>query len=75
MITFEFDKEDERLEIHGNREGLLYLANILTSMAEKKSSDHAHLMTIDWGGNLSNERQCMSNMLINHVKVYVWPNQ
>jgi hypothetical protein len=44
-------------------------------MAEKKYSDHVNLMTVDWGGNLSSELQCADNVLINHVKIFIWPNQ
>jgi len=42
MLTFEPDKENEKLEIHGDKEGLLKLAKILTEMAEQGSSEHGH---------------------------------
>ncbi len=74
MLTFELADDAEMLEIHGNREGLLHLAEILTALAEEKLPDHAHLMTEAWGGGgLSSEVQCLSNKLLNHVKIFVWP--
>ena len=75
FLTFELDKKDDKLEIHGNNEGLKYLANILSSMAEKQSADNVNLMIVDWGGNLSSELQCTSNELIKHVEIFLWPNQ
>ncbi len=33
MITFELSKSDEKLEIHGDRDGLLQLASILRELA------------------------------------------
>jgi hypothetical protein len=50
MLTFESNNCNEQLEIHGDKEGLLKLAKILTEMAEQKETDHRHLMTKDWGG-------------------------
>lgn len=74
MLTFELADDGERLEVHANREGLLRLAEILTSLAEEKLADHAHLMTEDWGGSgLTNETQGLNNTLLHHVKVFVWP--
>lgn len=74
MLTFELADAGERLEVHGDREGLLRIAEILKSLAEEKTPDHAHLMTEDWGGSgLTNEAQGLNNTLIHHVKVFVWP--
>lgn len=74
MLTFELADDAEMLEIHGNREGLLHFAKILTALAEEKLPDHVHIMTEDWGGSgLSNEAQGLSNKLLNHVKILVWP--
>ena len=42
LLTFELDNTG-LLEVHGNREGLLNLAKILTQLADEKSPDHAHL--------------------------------
>ncbi|WP_434111824.1 Imm32 family immunity protein [Methylocaldum sp. GT1TLB] len=74
MLTFELADNGERLEVHGDREGLRRLAEILTSLADEKRPDHAHLMTEDWGGSgLSNDIQGLNNTLLHHVKVFVWP--
>jgi hypothetical protein len=73
MLTFESDKENDKLEIHGDKEGLLKLAKTLTEMAEESSSEHRHLMTKDWGGSeLSNDKQGLDNNLYNHVKIFFW---
>ncbi len=73
MLTFESDKNDEQLEIHGDKEGLLKLAKILTQMAEQKESEHRHLMTKDWGGSeLNNDKQGLENHLYHHVKIFYW---
>lgn len=73
-LTFELADEAEMLEIHGNREGLLRLAEILTALAEEKVPDHTHLMTEAWGGRgLSSETQGISNKFLNHVKIFIWP--
>jgi hypothetical protein len=75
MLTFEFSAgEDETLELHGDREGLLRLASILTQLAESEEPDHVHLMTPDWGDTtLSAEPQGINATLFKHVKVCVWP--
>lgn len=73
MLTFELN-DAETLDVHGDREGLLRLASILTQLAESKEPDHVHLMTPDWGGTtLSAEPQGFDSTLFKHVKVCVWP--
>lgn len=73
MLTFESNKADEQLEIHGDKEGLLTLAKILIEMAEQKESEHRHLMTEDWGGSeLSSDKQGLNNDLCHHVKILFW---
>ena len=39
MLTFESNKDSEQLEVHGDSEGLLKLARILTEIAEQKASE------------------------------------
>jgi len=76
MLTFELADDAEKLEVHGNSEGFLQLAELLTNMAEAKRPDHVHLMTKDWGGNgLSSEAQGLQiqNTLLHHVKIFIWP--
>lgn len=73
MLTFESDKTNDQLEIHGDKEGLLKLAKILTDMAGQNESEHRHLMTQDWGGSeLTNEKQGLDNNLYHHVKIFFW---
>lgn len=73
LLTFEWNGENEMLEIHGNQAGLEKLRDAINSLLSKKSSDHVHLMTKDWGGDeLSCEKQCEENQTINHVKIFQW---
>lgn len=73
MLTFESADKGDRLEIHGDKEGLLRLAKIFTEMAEQEDSEHHHLMTKDWGGSeLSDEKQGLNNELYHHVKLFCW---
>ncbi|TON86747.1 methylhydantoinase [Vibrio parahaemolyticus] len=81
MLTFENDREDEKLDIHADIEGLKYLRTVIDSLieqSEKNGNEHIHLMSEDWGGpssGLSNEKQHPNNELIHHVKIYCWDNQ
>lgn len=76
MLTFEQNKDDERIEIHADREGLLKLADILTALADENSADHVHLITEDWGGSgLTNKAQGERNTLAHHVKIFFWPKK
>jgi hypothetical protein len=73
MLTIEWSKEDERLEIHGDEEGLSHLAQLVQSLANQKEPEHVHLMSEAWGGDtLGNEKQNENNELINHVKIFKW---
>jgi len=74
MLTFEWVEESETLEIHGNREGLLYLAQRLALLAEHQGRDHEHFMTEAWGGwEISAERNNFEATQISHVRVCKWP--
>jgi len=76
MLTFELTDDRSRVEVHGDREGLLLLAQTLFDLAGKSSPDHVHLMTSEWGGSgLTSIRQGLSNGLINQVKLFIWPKQ
>ena len=61
LLAFEKDKEDDRLIIHADSEGVRILIkslNHLLDKIEKGTADHDHLMTDDWGGwELSNENK------------------
>tara|TARA_R110000868_G_scaffold368973_1_gene632215 strand:- start:2025 stop:2252 length:228 start_codon:yes stop_codon:yes gene_type:complete len=73
MLTFESNDDSEQVEVHGDKEGLLMLAKILTDMAEKGESGSRNLMTKDWGGGeLSNDKQRLDNTLWHHVKIFFW---
>jgi len=73
MLTFETNVDNDRLEVHGDKDGLLKLAKILTDMADQNESEHRHLMTKDWGGlELSDEKQGLDNELCHHVKLFFW---
>ena len=73
LLTFEWDSKNETLEIHGNQKGLAKLRNVIDSLLAKTDNDHTHLMTENWGGNeLSDDKQCSENEIINHVKLFKW---
>ena len=73
VLTFEWDAKNEILEIHGNQKGLEKLKNVIDSLLAKTSNDHIHLMAKSWGGNeLSDDKQCSENEIINHVKLFKW---
>ena len=74
IVTFELNNEKDCIEIHGNSEGLKYLADIITKLSNK-NNDNEHLMTESWGGNeLSEKKIGINNDLINHVKIFCWEN-
>jgi hypothetical protein len=76
MLTFEWDKESEQLEIHMDKKGLNNLIAQLTKLASYDSEEHLHLMTDDWGGDeLSSEKQNSNAELIHHVKVFKWKDE
>lgn len=73
LLTFEWDKKNETLEIHANQNGLEKLKSMIDSLLSKSQPDHIHLMTKEWGGNeLSSPVQSSENEIINHVKVFKW---
>ena len=74
MLTFEFDKKSEKLEIHFDQEGLSQLILQLKKLENHDKQEHIHLMTNDWGGEeLTNMQQNLNANLIHHVAVYNWP--
>lgn len=72
LLTFEWDPNDEVLEIHGNRLGLKKLKETIENLLSKTSYDHVHLMNEDWRGELSDQKQCQENQLISQVKIFNW---
>ena len=76
LLTFEWDSKNETLEIHGDQKGLARLKSAIDLLLTKTDGDHIHLMTSKWGGNeLSDEKQCSENEIINHVKFFKWPQK
>jgi hypothetical protein len=75
MLTIELMPGRDGIEIHGDREGLLLLAQNLIDLAAKSSADHIHMMTAAWGGSgLNDVCQSPSNESIKHAKLVFWPN-
>lgn len=75
MLTVETTDNCRRVEIHGDKDGLMSLANYLIDLAESQSMDSAILTTYEWGGNgLSSSKQGFSNELINHLRIVIWPD-
>ena len=73
ILTFELDEKNELLEIHGNTEGLIFLKDKIDNLIKMKKNDHIHMMVSSWGGEeLSEEKQCVENTLVPHVKIYKW---
>lgn len=73
MLTFEWDKDSEQLEIHLDSKGLQALVKQINKMSDCEGNNHLHLMTDDWGGEeLSNEKQNAKSQLIHHVKIFKW---
>ena len=73
MLTFEWDKDSERLEIHADSDGLQELVDQVNKLKSVEGNEHLHLMTEDWGGDeLSNDKQNEESELINHVKIFKW---
>ncbi|MDJ0651879.1 MAG: Imm32 family immunity protein [Simkaniaceae bacterium] len=59
--------------MHGSEKGLEKLKDVIDSLMNKNNHDHIHLMTKSWGGDeLSDDKQCSENGLINHVKICKW---
>lgn len=71
LLTFEYDTDNERLEIHADLKGLIFLREQIDSLIKEGGS--IHLMTPNWGGDeLSMEKQGPQNILLNHVKMFCW---
>lgn len=72
VVSFEISKEDDTVEIHGNAEALLNLADKLKAIAAEKEG-HDHLQSKEWGGEeLSSTLVGEGNRLVHHVKVFCW---
>jgi hypothetical protein len=75
LLTFEWNRDDEVLEIHGNHNGFRKLGEIINDLLNRIDKDHTHIMTTEWGGeSLSSKKQNPKADLINHVKLMIWPD-
>ncbi|MEI6124527.1 MAG: Imm32 family immunity protein [Bacteroidota bacterium] len=75
LLTVEFNKDREAVEIHLNDLGIDFLIRTLKSLQLSQQNDHDHLMTQEWGGQeLTSERQNLDSnvQLINHLKIVYW---
>lgn len=72
MYCFEINKELGRVEIHGDSEGFLALADYLTHLANQKEPDSIDLMIQSWGGEMEDKPQGQGNKIIEHVKLCSW---
>lgn len=74
MLIFEFSENMKRLDVSGNKAGLLKFAQLLTELAGSKSSDYVYVLTKNFSGDelLSNEKEIhnSTSILLNCVKVY-----
>lgn len=79
LLTFEIDKDADQVFVHGDAKGLEFFAKSLLKIATQAKGgecSHEHFYTPEWGGDeLSSEVQSDETMLMNHVKVFGWPNK
>lgn len=76
MLTFEWDKDSETIEIHADKKGLNELVSQLKKLSDVEADDHLHLMTRDWGGEeLTSNKQNSNSELINHIKIFKWKDE
>jgi len=74
ILSFEFNKEMEVLEIHCNSDGLEYLESLLKHLKSQDDlPEHIHLMSPDWCGcDMSSGKIGDDNEKIHHVKIFKW---
>ena len=73
ILTFEWDDKHQKLEIHGNIEGIASLIKYLQKLLTPENQDHVHLLAPSLGGDdLTEVVQGKSNKLISNVKIFVW---
>ena len=71
LLTFEYDEETRKIEIHADRKGLIVFKDIIDNLLEKGGD--IHLMSPSWGGQeLSEEQQNEKTKLLHHVKIFFW---
>ena len=68
LLTFEMSDDKTEIEIHGDKEGLIYLVGLIEKVI--KYNTHDHLMTPSWAGNeLSEEAKGKNTHIINKVTI------
>lgn len=75
MLTVEYNDKDECVELHFNKNGAMYMINILNQCIRLSHNEHYNLFTPSWGGNeLFEEKQNTddASKLINHLKIMFW---
>jgi hypothetical protein len=75
LFTIEIDRQGELIEMHLNKEGAVYLRDVLNRLIEINANDHLHLMTPDWGGNeLSSDQQNLDSVIkiMHQLKIIYW---
>lgn len=73
LLTFEWDKTNEKLDIHCSQSGLKNLIKKLEHLLHSTENESTHMMTSDWGGTeLSSFVQGTNTVLIHHVKIFNW---
>lgn len=74
-ISFELSPGMDELDVHMNREGLLFLVAQLEQLLRNPETlpHHNHLMTPSWSGTeLSEEKQRADSILLNKVTLRLW---
>ena len=80
MLAFEINEADGKVEIHADADGLRDLIgdleHVLAAAADPAAVKpaHAHLMTQAWGGSELSDGPQGDGEIVNHVKIYCWPN-
>lgn len=66
MLTVELNKEEDRVEIYFDEEGLHALERAINTL--KRRGGHDHLMTPSWAGTeLTEDKQGRETTLVNHL--------
>lgn len=75
ILTIEFDQQTEMVELHLNKQGAIFLKDVLGKLIDDDIVNDHHFMSPDWGGGeLSVDQQNLSNQikLIHHLKILYW---
>ena len=72
MITVQYDKASEFMELHLDSGGVDKLIKILENLKQAAPGDE-HLFTNEWGGSgLDSSPMNLSIPVVNHLKIMVW---